>query len=645
MIECPQIAAHLHAGPRPAANARPTRRGAAVLLVTSLVTLLGACGGGDIAATAAAGGSVGTAMAKVSIEAAGAHCTHGGTRIETGIDADHNGTLDAGEVSAVQYACNGAPGSDGANGINGTNGSNGTPGATSLVRIESEAAGANCAHGGSKISVGLDTDTSGVLDDAEVTSTSYVCSGAGGTNGINGTNGTNGSNGLSSLIAIVDEAAGAHCAYGGKKVSSGLDTDANQVLGAGEVTSTEYVCNGAAGAGGLAWVNVTGASQAMASGTGYVTSSASQVTLTLPASPAIGDMVAVTGAGFGGWKIAQNAGQFITARTLGNDMAAGAVWRASGPNTGWTRATSSSSGHRLAAVAWGGLIHTSDDAGATWTAHESSRSWLGIASSADGSKLVAVAWGDQIYTSTDSGASWTPRDSARTWWSVASSQDGSKLVAVVNGGQIYTSTDSGASWTARDSVRVWDAVASSADGSQLVAVAYGDQIYTSADSGVTWTARDASRGWQAVASSADGNKLVAVGSSTQIYTSTDAGLNWTPRESARDWRAVASSADGSQLVAAVQGGQIYVSTDSGVTWTPRESARNWAALASSADGSRLAAFDGNAGQPYTSVAGRSTVGTAGSVSGSQYDALTLQYVGGGEFVAVQHALTGSLHME
>jgi hypothetical protein len=108
---------------------------------------------------------------------------------------------------------------------------------------------------------------------------------------------------------------------------------------------------------------------------------------------------------------------------------------------------------------------------------------------------------------------------------------------------------------------------------------------------------------------------------------------------------VASSADGSTLVAAVNGGQIYVSTDSGVTWAPRESARPWVALTSSADGSRLAALAGSNGLVYTSASGRSTVGAAGSVSGNQYDALTLQYVGGGEFVSVQDALTGSLHME
>lgn len=189
------------------------------------------------------------------------------------------------------------------------------------------------------------------------------------------------------------------------------------------------------------------------------------------------------------------------------------------------------------------------------------------------------------------------------------------------------------------------AVASSDDGSRLVAVVSGGQICTSTDSGASWTAHESNRAWISVASSAEGDKLVAVVDSGQIDTSVDAGANWTARESTRSWRAVASSADGSRLVAAVHGGQLHVSTDSGATWTARESARVWYAVASSADGSRLVAFDGNAGLAYTSVGGRSTLGTAGSASGGQYDALTLQYVGGGEFLTVQHALTGPLHIE
>lgn len=146
------------------------------------------------------------------------------------------------------------------------------------------------------------------------------------------------------LAGVSLEAAGDHCAYGGKKVSAGLDADGDLLLDAGEVTSTDYVCHGAAGAGGLAWLNVTGASQTMASNTGYVASSASQVTLTLPASPNIGELFAVTGAGFGGWKIAQNNGQFVTARDLSNDLSAGGVWRTSGTNGNWTAAASSQTG-------------------------------------------------------------------------------------------------------------------------------------------------------------------------------------------------------------------------------------------------------------------------------------------------------------
>lgn len=96
-----------------------------------------------------------------------------------------------------------------------------------------------------------------------------------------------------------------------------------------------------------------------------------------------------------------------------------------------------------------------------------------------------------------------------------------------------------------------------------------------------------------MASSADGSKLVALDYVGLIYTSTDSGVTWIPHDSARVWSSVATSADGSKLVAAVYGGQIYTSIDSGVSWTPRA--------------------------------------VGGSISGLQFDALELQYVGGGLF--------------
>jgi hypothetical protein len=49
------------------------------------------------------------ALINTITEPAGANCTNGGTKIETGLDANENGILDAGEVniSETQYVCNG----------------------------------------------------------------------------------------------------------------------------------------------------------------------------------------------------------------------------------------------------------------------------------------------------------------------------------------------------------------------------------------------------------------------------------------------------------------------------------------------------------------------------------------------------------
>jgi hypothetical protein len=320
--------------------------------------------------------------------------------------------------SAGAAGSNGATGSAGATGTNGATGATGGNGATgatgtsglaSLVRMTTESAGANCAGGGTKISAGIDANANGVLDNAEISSTGYVCQGANGAAGVTGSSGATGaagatgpaggtggtgSNGYNSLIAIVAEAAGANCSYGGNKVRSGLDMNANGALDAGEVTATSYNCNGAPGPG-INWVDATTTSVQAQSNKGYLANNAAQVVVTLPAAPSLGDLVQVTGVGTGGWKIAQNGGQSILTRALPSNAS---------------------------------------PAGTRWTAHDSVRFWDAVASSADGSKLVAAEQGGQLYTSIDSGLSWTARDSARNWWSVASSADGSKLVASVEAG-------------------------------------------------------------------------------------------------------------------------------------------------------------------------------------------------------------------
>jgi len=65
------------------------------------------------------------------------------------------------------------------------------------------------------------------------------------------------------------------------------------------------------GGGGMIWYNVTGTTQALTISNGYIANNAGLVTMTLPATAAIGSVIGIAGAGLGGWRVAQNAGQTI----------------------------------------------------------------------------------------------------------------------------------------------------------------------------------------------------------------------------------------------------------------------------------------------------------------------------------------------
>ena len=81
---------------------------------------------GPTGATGNAGpqGTAGTnglnALIKTTTESAGTNCSSGGTKIETGLDANNNGVLDVSEinVSQTRYVCNGTSTSTGSSSIN-----------------------------------------------------------------------------------------------------------------------------------------------------------------------------------------------------------------------------------------------------------------------------------------------------------------------------------------------------------------------------------------------------------------------------------------------------------------------------------------------------------------------------------------------
>lgn len=117
----------------------------------------------------------------------------------------------------------------------------GPAGASSLVQTVAEPAGSNCAEGGISIRTGVDDNDDGVLDDAEVDQTSYVCNGAQGGEGEQGEQGEDGEEGAAALVEM-EEATGCGDA-GGTLVRVGVDINGDGTLQNDEVTSEDEICN------------------------------------------------------------------------------------------------------------------------------------------------------------------------------------------------------------------------------------------------------------------------------------------------------------------------------------------------------------------------------------------------------------------
>lgn len=489
------------------------------------------------------------------------------------------------------------------------------------------------------------------------------------------------------------ESAGSNCPSGGARIDSGIDGNNNGVLDGAEVTSTAYVCNGAAGAG-LGWTALsTGPVQAQAN-QGYVAdSSGGAVVLTLPASPAVGDVVRVVGAGQGGWRVAQNAGQWIDTAHLGADALAlasvGVDWLAVGPFASGLRATdvATSADGQVLLVSYGsssdGLL-LSRDGGTSFRALNAEVALIKYAATAvspDGMRLVAAQGGitgtfvigttGAYYTSADGGVSWQLGTAlAGAWSAVAMAGDGRRLLMAdlgtsAAGGRLYLSDDFGTSWTAVGPTQPWRRVVMSADGLRIFALSWGQSLadqkmFHSDDGGQTWTEKLAGGFWMDVALSADGRVVLAgeyaPANAGRLMVSADGGATWTERASTGVWKGLAVSADGTKLIALrlhnSEPDATWLSTDSGQSWVSQplgldaNPVQHYGhRVAASADGSRFYASitNGLAAAIGQGWAASTTAGSAGSLGGSRYTAADLQYVGNGRWLVVSHL--GSLFVQ
>ncbi len=452
------------------------------------------------------------------------------------------------------------------------------------------------------------------------------------------------------------------------RLSANVALQSDAVLNfAGSVGATNFIGAGHGLTnvpGAFFWVTVSGSSAQANPNVGYIcTNNVTPVTITLPASPSVGDTYKVAGVGDAGWIVAQNTNQQILAGNLSSSV--GQSWTASGPgNANWTAIACSADGTKMAAAISGGYIYTSTNSGSTWTNQSGSSGaadWSALASSADGTHLIAAAGyspylaesGD-VYVSGNSGVSWTEALGSAAWSGVACSADGTKMAAVDHGGAIYTNYGSAWGAVGVTSGYDWNAIAMSSDGTKLVAVEGNGGVAVSTNSGSTWlgvTNVGSSANPDAVACSSDGSRMIFVtGNGGQIYLSTDFGAIWVQQNSpvSGNLLGVASSTDGSRLATAVGGsgspGSIYGSVNSGGAWSQLVGAPmlSWSGIASSADGSVLAAaaYGGNI---YISSQNSTTTGTAGYLFGAQQSTIELLYVGNGQFLPLSSEGTIRAH--
>lgn len=125
------------------------------------------------------------------------------------------------------------------------------------------------------------------------------------------------SNGITSLALTNGQLAIGNTGNDPSAATLTAGTGVSITNGAGSITIN-------AAGGGLTWTVVTGTSQSAAVNNGYIANNAGLVTVTLPATSAVGDMVAVTGINNAtGWKIAQNAGNQIFFGTSSTTSGAG----------------------------------------------------------------------------------------------------------------------------------------------------------------------------------------------------------------------------------------------------------------------------------------------------------------------------------
>jgi hypothetical protein len=388
---------------------------------------------------------------------------------------------------------------------------------------------------------------------------------------------------LSTNVALLN----ANQKFTGSNLFTGFNTftGTNNLTGVNSFTNTGNIFQGSFFGNGLVgWIPTSATAVQAARDTGYMLTSPSFTTVTLPPTAGLlnGDIVRVSGAGAGGWQVKANSGQSI----LGNFA---------GYNNSYLVAVQSSAYYG---------------------------NYGGVAASASGTRMYAVGNGIVgVQVSSDSGRTWSQSGTFATYcFSVACSANGQIVYAEpVGGGTIQMSSNAGATWGPS---------AYSASGVFISCTADGSKVFTGN-----------------IACSGNGTYLAKLsGGVITISTNGGSTFNVTVTAPAAGLTCLAASSDCTRLVSGVSGGLLYGSANLGATWTTIVTTnQTLSSVWMSADGSKFAtAVSGNtpAGIINNYAVGVLAVAVAtNSISASQGSAAELQYIGNNQFMPVSSAGT------
>ena len=280
-------------------------------------------------------------------------------------------------------------------------------------------------------------------------------------------------------------------------------TGANNFTGVNTFTNLGNSFSGSFfGNGLIGWIPTNGTAIQAQVDHGYVLTNPQFVTVTLPAAANVGDIVRISGAGAGGWRIKENSGQSVIGNFASYSNSYQVSLQISTFANDYRDVAASIDGGRMYAVGNFNGIVASSDSGRTWSQVGTLAGfWQSIACSANGRIVYAVSTAGGIQMSVNNGATWSAVSGTAT--TIACTADGSKFftggiacsgngtyLAKLAGGVITISTNGGSTFNVPVTAPAAGVtcLGVSSDCTRLVAGVNNGLLYGSANVGATWTA-------------------------------------------------------------------------------------------------------------------------------------------------------------